>query len=731
MGVGVLALTKDGRLTRCVAPPDKRGIGKCMHIMHQEDGELDTEFMQRAINPNVDKTYDEIKMDFVKENRLDFNKPINWSEVISPKMIKRYINFPETPNIITECESVREVNADGDDVDHLYIKLTNPDELDENGNQKVYTCDFGEVPALADDGTISIQGVRWVPLPVMDKNKVGYSQGYNAQGKRTIWLLQKDGNLGITIPEDSDKWRILGKEYDADYVRQCLINGGSEDPKLNSIINCLDTDIIKERFPDFATEDFDKKMFDQFQKDRVNDFTYRRIHTYEDQVKQELEAQLRRMGVTYRQNLMKGNGIVLYQKNNTSNIKENLIGRSNVQLADDTNPISLYSQTHKISLVGREGYNKDDVPAELRDVHDSHRGITDPLDQSSGKSIGLTVFMNNCQTSRGFIEPGSVNPNGLDGKSGLNTSDFVPFKYHNNPNRVQMSCSQIRQAVPIVGGEDPYQLNDPSDKAWMQVSGAKIGVNLRAAYISTDISWEDSYGVSESAAKKLGHVKEYKFPYDQKMQGHIGKTVKVGQKIGGVEVRNGGVLSERNGKMYVKALVPFGTGDKIAGRVGNKGTVVIVPDEQMPKVYDVFSNTYKPAEVVMSPLSTGKRSNIGIQKEMNQTMDASKPVVLPDGKTVQGAHYGYQYIMRLNQMASEKYLSHGVELDTKGEIIGNRMGEMGGILLGTTEARRQVLNQLRSQNPNKNMLKEFMKGIGVHCVQKENYFFDDDMFNEG
>lgn len=695
---GVLALTKDGRLTRCTASPDKRGFGRCNHVAHMEEGQSEAEFLAKSINPNEGKTYEEIKQDFINENKIDFNHEINWSEVINEELVLRYINWPETPNLHCKTLTERTTNEYGDIVDQITLQFENEGEI--------YNCDFGQVPVVAEDGTISINGVRWVCLPVVDRNKVGYGQMYDKEGRRTVWLLQKDGNLGITIPEGSKTWRILGKEYDADYIRQCVINGYSDDPKVDSIIRSLDTDIIKERFPEFATEDFDKKMFEAFKKDEVNDLSYRRVHTFKDQVKDELEAQLRRMGVTYRSNIKKGNGLVFYQQNNTKNIIDNLVGRSNVQLADDTNPIALFSQTHKISLVGREGYNKDVCPAELRDVHDSMRGISDPLDQSSGKGIGLTLFMSNAATSRGFIEP-----NG--NTDALSTSDFVPFKYHNNPNRVSMACSQLRQAVRIEGGEDPYLLNDPSDQAWKQISGSKIGVNLRTVFLTSDVSWEDSCGISESAAKKLAHRKSYKFPYDYKYRNKIGSEVKIGEKIGGITVKNPGILREENGNMYVDSLVEFRTGSKIAGRIGNKGTAIIIPDDKMPKVWDTFTQSYKPAEVIMSPLSTGKRSNIGIIKETNQTMDGTKPVKLADGKTVEGVNYGYQYTMRLNQMAEEKETYHGFELDGKGEIIGNRQGEMENIVLSTTEARRDIIKQFKANNPNKDVLRDFMKGIGV------------------
>lgn len=48
MAKRVLAMTKDGEITYCSAPEDKRGFGRCNHIMHQEDGESVNDFISRA-----------------------------------------------------------------------------------------------------------------------------------------------------------------------------------------------------------------------------------------------------------------------------------------------------------------------------------------------------------------------------------------------------------------------------------------------------------------------------------------------------------------------------------------------------------------------------------------------------------------------------------------------------------------------------------------------------------
>ncbi|WP_165061745.1 hypothetical protein [Adlercreutzia sp. ZJ154] len=50
MAEGAWAVTKDGQVTWCTAPPEKRGKGNCPHVDHQrvEDGETTDEFLSRT-----------------------------------------------------------------------------------------------------------------------------------------------------------------------------------------------------------------------------------------------------------------------------------------------------------------------------------------------------------------------------------------------------------------------------------------------------------------------------------------------------------------------------------------------------------------------------------------------------------------------------------------------------------------------------------------------------------
>lgn len=51
-----LALTVDGRITYCTAPPDKIGMGRCNHVEHQKDGESVEEFVRRSDHKKTEQS---------------------------------------------------------------------------------------------------------------------------------------------------------------------------------------------------------------------------------------------------------------------------------------------------------------------------------------------------------------------------------------------------------------------------------------------------------------------------------------------------------------------------------------------------------------------------------------------------------------------------------------------------------------------------------------------------
>lgn len=710
----VLAMTTDGKLTYCTASPENRGKGRCNHIGHQEPGESIEEFVIKCssmMNIDNSRTTQEIINDLIRENSYSYDADPDWNAYVSP-LIYKYLTLGDE-HCEGGCDVTQEYNEYGDEVDHLILKI--------KFRGEEYECDFGQIPHVQENGTFTIKGTDYRCLPVVGRNKVGYGQGYNADGEKSIWLYQKDGNLGITIPVEGDKVKILGKFYNKEDIEKAIIEGKSDDPKVDSIIKSLD-ERTKLRFPEFGKEGWMSKMTENFKKDEVNDLSWRKVYTFEDQVGEELESQMRRMGVTFRKNLSsedgKSNGkIVFFQDKNTNNIISNLQNRSNVHIAENINPLASYSQYRKISLVGREGYNKDKCPDNLRYPSESYKGITDPMDQSSGKSIGLNVFLKNAEIKNGTIIK-------TEGTDNLSLTDFVPFRNHNNPNRVSMATSQMRQAMILKDGQDPKKLGDPrSDRAWASISGAKMGINARTVLLTGEQEWEDSCRISESFAKKLTAIKTFNYSEDPKYKD--GDVIKPGDIIAGTEVKFGGTLKRKpGGKGFtMEAEVPFRTGDKLAGRYGDKNTAgKIIPDDQMPKIYDKELGKYVPADIVRSPLSTGKRGNIGVpieiqreyrnNGEINLSTKDITPVLMPNGKTVK-ANNGEMFIMRLNQISKEKEHHTDGKLQKDMEFH-SRFGEMESILMTTTADRRNILKYLRGQGLDESArLDDVLKSFGV------------------
>lgn len=116
-----LALTQDGRLTNCVAPEGKVGVGRCNHIAHQEPNESIEEFIARIDNQmmteGIDNSIENIDTNNISEiDQKDIDEyaakidaiagckvtPENLSEVLStltPEQIRQIteIGFQAAP----------------------------------------------------------------------------------------------------------------------------------------------------------------------------------------------------------------------------------------------------------------------------------------------------------------------------------------------------------------------------------------------------------------------------------------------------------------------------------------------------------------------------------------------------------------------------------------------------------------------------------------------------------
>lgn len=108
----VLALTKDGKMSYCSAPPEKRGYGRCNHITHMLSTETPEDFKTRLEYLDLEN-YKEEKRDLVIEYWYD--------EKINPKLDQSSILGGSQPKFVLDDENI-------------YIKVDS-EEISANGNK--------------------------------------------------------------------------------------------------------------------------------------------------------------------------------------------------------------------------------------------------------------------------------------------------------------------------------------------------------------------------------------------------------------------------------------------------------------------------------------------------------------------------------------------------------------------------------------------------------------------
>lgn len=727
MAQKVMALNDKGQLTYCTVPPEERGKGRCNHVDHQQSGEDINQFVVR-INSNIKEEKDDKEVivdqqqyinDIVSKYPTKFNQNPDWEDMIKNE-IPNYFTIGKGEDYeeadIQKVDQISELDENGDPVVRLNAQIEFRGEL--------YDVDLGSMPEVQEDGTIIMNGSKMRVLPVLNQTKSGL-----VRYKTKSVVKTDDGHVAFMHNPGEDYVTIKKDQVPLEEIEKYMKNDPNDPPNLtaNQIkdLNRIDP-IFYKRFPNAGTDIRD--ILNDHEPDEANDISWRKVNTYSDQVKYEMQSQMRRMGVTFRTNLNakqkaeesgdkeqieKADKLPLfYQKNMSTNVKSNLTGRSNVQIADNINPLAALSQSRKISLTGPGGYNKDKAPTMLRQVSDSHKDKIDSLDLSSGKNVGLTMTLGNADLDEdGFIKENQQN--------NASVSDFIPYKRHNDINRASMAVAHMKQAVPIAGGEDPKLSKDSSTGAWNEISGAKLGTNLNTAYYASAGTHEDAVVISESAARKMmtKQSDSYKINRPEELKGSKpGDKVTRGSYIGGTEIKyNGNIKSIEDGKIEVESEYKMGPGDKIAGRHGNKGVVSkVLPDNEMPKM-DKGNGNYESTEILMSPMSVVGRMNIGQVYETNGgELNKKTKLQLNNGRKVDSTS-GEQFIMRLNHIAEKKLQAHANETGSDREPTGLRLGEMESLIMSPTPERRTMLNYMRNQEGSdaKNKLDSLLKSIGV------------------
>ena len=125
-----------------------------------------------------------------------------------------------------------------------------------------------------------------------------------------------------------------------------------------------------------------------------------------------------------------------------------VVTSASCQLMEFVNPIEEASQYFKVTYAGYKGIPKDAVPSQVRTLHPSNFGVTDPVDVPLGDSIGVVQHLT---TDLVLTRNGSIVPKVVTDKVGSNILSVaamsVPFISRNEPTRTMMAANQSKQAV--------------------------------------------------------------------------------------------------------------------------------------------------------------------------------------------------------------------------------------------------------------------------------------------
>lgn len=807
----VLALTKDGRMTYCSVPSEKRGIGRCNHTAHHDenDGMSDDEFVQLASeNP--------LKLQ-VLERRINQFTDEDIKNLYMDAMKGR---FRVGTNDGADIKDVQITTLPGG----LYKQVTCKMEY----HGKIYDMPFGKIPIQkegyihlgdpdhpeTDHNEFRVQPI--VMLPSAEIYKASYinketkeqeehyfasaSTAFPRQSK--AFSVDEEGNIkligyqGTISPELAAKL-MQGKDPSDYWTNSELMQ--SLTPKERAEANKIPIALrqkfgridpmVYERFgidkdgnplqfneetEEYNIDDIDytktlKNMQAQAiqakETDTVDDKTslkYRRIATYSDQIEYALNRNIDGAEKTFtnslgRERKLKGDDHkdewvpTLSNSKVDNNILQVLRSRSNVQPRNTTNKIAELAQLQQVSWTGPLGLDPSkDKTAKGRikftaadsDLNPTYAGLVDPDVVSQNANIGKVMIASNMDIDKyhrikrlnkckdpekdEYYDPGNTA-----------ISKLIPFSKNQDNQRLTLATSQAKQALPLVGGEEPEIVTTEYKK----LGHTGIGRNLNIAYLPSSGVFEDSSIISQSAAKKLTSIeisrysdKDITNPDGTKMF-KPGDHVNRGQLIGnGKRIVSSGIVQD---DYTVKTIRQAEPGDKLT-HWGNKSTInSIVPDDQMP----ILENGER-AEMLMSPMSIPKRMSMNQIAEVSTPRSPGQQIVVGDTadltklKTVHKVTLpphsrfnegdkpievketsGRGYIMKLDHLAENAMRGNDNETDSMGQMK-SRFGVQESFVNNPDVAKQGLLQLIRQQGTNghpasRSEFRSFMRAFGM------------------
>lgn len=713
----VWAVDEDGKPCKCYAKPENRGKRNCKHLFHASKGEDVKTFLGKlGYNSKVQEQVDEankhnmeipdISIDDLPDYKeaikalthpTDYSSREGFSEDIM-KMLEKG-NYYTGQEMFEGCD-VSVIGEEDDPDDPNMTKITMKF-IDPDGNE--YERSFS-IPHVNEEGEYILNGSAYRYIPSLQKNKKGISVTVNGN----VFITDENDETLLKINQGESTCKVFYEDKNGKkkwYSKDISLSDVEDYVKGNKDVDLPDE--VKKSLDKMNVVAIDRINNEGMNKikalppDDINDLTYRGVITYKERVMYSVSKKFRSMNSQYRKSRKNDYPYEFSMDSMNDMIKSDLVNASYMQLSDNINPIAAMSQSQRVSWTG-EGESvwstSDRLPTSLRSTHSSYYNLADPNDVSLGGKIGTSVAI------KGHIDPRThvlvPDDNVITG------SDFIPYQRHSDPNRAAMAISQMREACPIIGGEDPKA----STKGWDAIKGSKLGKNLNVAYLPEEGVWEDAVVISESTAKSFATVQTKQYQVRDLPSGiKPGMKVDAGAKLGSMSVKYPGTIkSVDNGKVIVETVYPMTVGDKMSGRHGNKGVVSkIIPDDKMPKVDG------KPADIILSPIGVNGRANLGQIYEVNDGDFNKTRDIEYKGRHVTGTG-GTQFMMRINQIAEKKLITNSNKMDREKEYR-SRSGEMESILLSTNEDRLEILDYIRHQETSdaENKLMSTLHAIGV------------------
>lgn len=214
----VLAVTRDGRISRCYAPPDKRGLYRCDHVAHQEEKETNEEFQERV---------NDIVANYIKEDNNFQDKEI---EIVPYRMTM------EEKSQLTEIRGRKQLSDKT--IEGGYIEL--PEPLWNDVDKKSFSS-ISKMPVSLINNIINQEAYI---ISSSDNEK--YKEG-SVLNKKTMEKI-KEENEDISFETGVIGLNNLAKKYNfiatkdvyvlPYYMRQDPPEGNAKHP-LNSLYNNL------------------------------------------------------------------------------------------------------------------------------------------------------------------------------------------------------------------------------------------------------------------------------------------------------------------------------------------------------------------------------------------------------------------------------------------------------------------------------------------------------------